>query len=276
MVTNRRLVGKYGLRPSPLGHKWKFKFSDYIDTSQLPPIPAGAFGHTNKVTQPWGMYMNDQLGCCVVAGAQHETRLWVAEGTGSDTVTFDDAVTVRNYRKLGNYDPANPDTDQGCDMLVAAQLRIRDGIFDSNGHLHKLGIALELDCGPNYLNLDQFWYASFLFDGLGLGIGVTDEWEIDFQDGIPWDANDYNPNQIKGGHYVPAIAREELNLHGQTVLAGEIVTWGGIQQITPAGLQVCTNRVMCYASMEKLNNGVDMNGLSWSDMRADIQRVVNM
>jgi hypothetical protein len=265
-----RTVGKYGLRAPAPGQRWGFKFSDYVDLTQLPPIPSGAFGHMSLVTKPWDVYLNDQLGCCVVSGAQHEHRLWVAEGTGTDTVVFDDASTIKNYELLGGYQPGNSSTDQGCDMLTAARHRIREGIIDANGKVHKLGIALELDCGPGYLNMEQFWYACYLFDGLGLGIGVTRQWQRDFEVEAPWDVVDYNPNDIAGGHYVPAMARER---NGR--LYADVITWGEKQKITVAGLQACTDIVMCYATKEKLRNGRDMQGLSWSDMRSDIRKVAH-
>lgn len=113
----QRIPGKFGLRPVPYGHKWELQMDAYADLKALPPLPIGAFGHTSKVTKPWEMYLNDELGDCVVAGKQHCLRLWLAEGTGSDTITFDDACTIRNYELLGHYNPANPDSDQGCDML---------------------------------------------------------------------------------------------------------------------------------------------------------------
>jgi hypothetical protein len=270
-----RTVGKFGLREPALGHakRFGFKFGDYVDLTALPPIPKGAFGHLDKVTKPWGIYKNDVLGCCVVAGAQHETRLWVAEGTGSDTVVFDDAVTVKNYELLGNYNPNNPDSDQGCDMLTAAELRMRDGIQDANGKTHQLGIALQLDCGPGYLNMEQVWYGLYYFDGMGFGIAVTSQMQTDFENEIPWDSADYNPNDIEGGHYVPGMARESINLHGQSVLEADVITWGAKQPVTPSGLQVMTNTVLVYATKEKLNNGKDLEGLSWSDMRSDIRKV---
>jgi hypothetical protein len=262
-----RIAGKYGLRPPPAGKKWGFRFSDYLDATRLPPIPEGAFGHTDKVEGPWEILLNDQLGCCVVSGAEHETMLWTAEA-GRQAV-FNDAATIHNYCKLGNYQPGNPDTDQGCDMLHAAKLRIRDGIVDWAGHVHKIGIALELDCGPGWLNMTQFWYACWLFDGLGLGIDVTSAWKNDFEAGRDWDAADYNPNDVVGGHYVPAVAR--VNADGR--LCVEVVTWGERQMLTVDGLQACTVTVLCYASPEKLHNGRDLEGLSWSDMRSDIRKI---
>src|SRR5271168_3829395 len=115
-----RAAGKFGLRPVPHGMQWGFKFGDYVDATRLPPIPAGDFGHTKLITKPWEVYLNDKLGDCVVAAKQHTIRLWHAEGTGSDTVTFSDDTTVKNYELLGDYNPDNPNSDQGCDMLTAA------------------------------------------------------------------------------------------------------------------------------------------------------------
>lgn len=269
----RRSPGLFGLRPSPLGHKWALSFGSYVDLTALPPIPTGSFGHTNVVTRPWGMYKNDVLGCCVVSGKQHCLRLWLAEGTGSDTVTFSDDTTVKNYELLGHYNPNDPSSDQGCDMLYAAEVWMRHGIWSDGGKLHKIGIALELESGPGYLNMAQFWYANFLFDGVGLGIGVTPTMQQDFADEVAWDAASYNPADVVGGHFIPAVARESTNLHGQKVLDAEAITWAGTQLITPDGLQAITNTVLVYASQEKLHNGKDMEGLSWSDMRADIRKL---
>lgn len=274
---SRRTVGKYGLLLPPPGRRAKLKFGDYVDTTSLPPIPKGAFGHMDTVKVPWGMLKNDELGCCVVSGAEHEHMLWHAE-IGSPIPVFDDASTVANYELLGGYQPGNPDTDGGCDMVAAAHKRITKGIVDANGERHFLGIALELDCGPGYLNMTQLWYAAWLFDGLGLGILVTPEWEDDFANRKPWDAADYNPDHIAGGHYVPLMAREVETLHGpsSTVYDADVVTWGEKQAITTPGLKICTTTVLAYASQEKLRNGKDVDGLSWSDMRADIKRIAAM
>lgn len=265
----QRIPGQFGLRPTPLGHNWQLQLASYMDIKELPPIPAGAFGHTKLVTKPWGMYKNDELGCCVVSGKQHNLRLWLAEGTGSDTVTFSDETTVRNYELLGHYNPSNPDSDQGCDMLYAAEVWMRHGIWDDAGKLHKIGIALELQCGDGYLNMDQFWYAAYLFDGIGLGIGVTPQMQEAFAAGTPWDVSQYDPRNVIGGHFVPAMAR--VNDNGK--LVPQVITWGEPQDITVPGLQAITNTVLVYATPEKLNNGKDLEGLSYSDMRADIRQL---
>jgi hypothetical protein len=106
--------------------------------------------------------MNDTLGCCVVAAKEHTTRMWAAEGTGSDTLVFNDAATILNYEVMGGYNPEDPDSDQGCDMLTAARLWLTRGILDANNHTHKPGVALQLQAG----NWEQLLYAAYYFDGV--------------------------------------------------------------------------------------------------------------
>ena len=261
-----RVVGKFGLRPTPHGVRWPLKFSSYVDATKLPPIPDGDFGHTDLLTQPIGIYCNDQLGCCVVSGAEHETRLWHAEGSGRDELVFDDDTTISNYTLLGNYDPEDPYSDQGCDMVNAAQIRMDKGILDSNGKAHRVGAALQLQPG----NWEQLLYACYYFDGVGLGILVTAAMQQAFQNNEPWDVDCFNPNDVEGGHYVPAVAR----VGGDIV----VITWGQPQRLTRAlyTADQFNTTVFAYASPEKLRNGKDLNGLSWSDMRADINALATL
>lgn len=261
-----RTAGKYGLRPVPHGMRWGLKFGDYVDLTQLPPLPAGDFGHTEQVTKPWDIYLNDQLGDCVVASKEHVTRLWVAEGTGADTVTFSDTTTVDNYTLLGNYNPNDPNSDQGCDMLTAAHLWLTQGIADDTGTRHKPGIALQLQAG----NWEQLLYATYLFDGVELGILVTPNMQKAFEAEQTWDTPDFNLNDVEGGHCVPVVARKDGLL--------ELITWAEPQLLTKALYTApqFNTVTMAYASQEKLHNGVDLEGLGWSDMRSDISKVARM
>jgi hypothetical protein len=261
-----RTIGKYGLRLPAPGHKWPFKFGDYVDMTQLPPIPKGDFGHTGLVTKPWEIYKNDVLGDCVVAAKQHKIRLWHAEGTGADTITFSDATTVKNYTMLGNYNPDDPDTDQGCDMLHAAKLELKYGVLDDAGNRHKPGIALQLQSG----NWEQLLYATYLFDGVELGVLVTPGMQQAFADEQPWDLPQYNPYDVEGGHCIPVVARADG--------LPQVITWAEPQLLTQALYSAPQfNMVtMCYATQEKLSHGKDLEGLSWSDMRSDIRKVARM
>jgi hypothetical protein len=261
-----RTVGKFGLRPVPHGMRWGYKFSDYIDLTQLMPLPSGDYGHTDQVTKPWQMYLNDVLGNCVVAAKQHKIRLWHAEGTGSDTVTFSDDTTVQNYSLFGNYVPGDPDSDQGCDMLTAAHLELTRGVLDDAGNRHKPGIALQLQSG----NWEQLQYAAYLFDGVEIGILVTQDMQTAFANGQPWDLPQFRVEDAEGGHCVPVMCRRDG--------LPELITWKEPQRLTKALYTAPQFNMitMCYASQEKLRNGKDMNGLSWSDMRSDIRRVARL
>lgn len=251
-----RQVGLYGCRYT---QQWGLKFGDYVDATALPPIPTGDFGHTSLIGD-WGMLMNNTLSCCVVSGAEHETMLWTAE-SGNPPAVFDDQTTIRNYQTLGGFQPDDPATDQGCDMAAAAQLRVTQGITDVAGNTHKVGAVLELQPG----NIEQLWYALYLFDGVGCGLVMSREWESAFAQHSPWDTSNYgNPS---GGHYVTLVGRSSGNI--------QLVTWGQPQLMTPAAYQTpgVVQKVLCYASQEKLRNGVDLEGLSWSDIRADMPKV---
>ena len=58
----------------------------------------------------------------------------------------------------------------------------------------------------------------------------------------------------------------------------QLVTWGEPQLLTRALYTTpqFNTITMVYASQEKLHNGVDEEGLSWSDMRSDIKKVVRL
>src|SRR3954453_12473384 len=58
----------------------KFKLRDFVDIDAI-PRPPRTFGHEagpQKLGSGWGMLGNDNYGCCVWAGAAHETMLWNA------------------------------------------------------------------------------------------------------------------------------------------------------------------------------------------------------
>jgi hypothetical protein len=243
--------------------RWDLKFGDYVDLTQLEPLPTGDYGHTAKVTKPWGMYMNDALGCCVVSAKQHKVRLWHSEGFGSDTVTFADAITVKNYSLFGNYQLGNPDSDQGCDMVTAAQLEVKKGVLDDLGKRHKPGIALQLQPG----NWEQLLYAIYYFDGVELGILVTPAMQQAFANEQPWDISQFNTADVEGGHCVLATDRKDG--------LPEVVSWGAPQKITKALYTApqFNTITMAYASPEKLSLGVDLEGLGWSDMRSTMRKI---
>ena len=114
------------------------KLKNYLDTSQLPPLPV-SFGHQALITS-CGMLGNDIVGDCVIAGADHETLLWCQEG--GSPVIFTDQDAIDDYSAITGYDPNDPSSDQGTDVRTALKYRQKTGMIDSG----EKGIRLVLIC----------------------------------------------------------------------------------------------------------------------------------
>ncbi len=215
-----RVAGKRGMlpyRPNSI----LFKFGDYLVPEQLPNLPA-AFGHIRS--QPpggWGIDANDSAGCCVIAGFNHETIVY-AIATRRPIPKFTDHSTLADYSRAlvagggAPYDPLDPSTDSGLDILAASDWRRKVGLTDADGTVHKSLAYTEVDTPSGLL------YAARLFGAGGVGLALPSNAEQKFEDGVPWNA-DGSPED---GHYVPIIGR---NSHGNFVC----VTWGCLQAITP-------------------------------------------
>lgn len=247
-------LGKLPARPGAV----KLKLANYIDTSVLPKPPA-SFGHERLVTA-WGMAMNDQLGCCVVSGAAHESLLWNKEA--GKTVRFDDNSIIRNYSAIGGYVPGRPDTDQGCDMEVAAKYRRQTGIVDADGNRHKIGAYIALEPG----NVTQLWYATYLFDGVGIGVEFPSQWMDAFNQHRTWGRVSHPKNV--GGHYIPGVSKRNRN--------ALIVSWGVVVPLTASGYSQFNDETVAYLTEEKLVNGKSLEGFDINQLRTDLAAVTHV
>lgn len=246
--------GKLPARPGAI----TFKFGTYLDKSKLPPVPA-TFGH-EVITQTWGVLNNDQCGDCVIAGACHETMLWLA-AAGRDAVPFDDMTAIKNYREAqadqgyNIYNPADPLSDTGLDMEKAAAWRRTVGIVDASGTRHTIKAYANID------NVQDLATAAYFFGAAGLGIKVTDTCMDQFQNGEPWDGSD---GKVVGGHYIPVVGR---NSRGNLI----VITWGRLQAITPAGIEKMMDEAIAYLSPEYLTaKGVSPEAFNETQLDADL------
>jgi hypothetical protein len=170
-------------------------FDTYFSASDL-PMPPLMFGKPWLVNE-WNIFSNDKVGDCVLAGAAHETILWRAEA--GTPVEFTDASVLSDYSAVTGYDPANPDSDQGTDMQVAASYRLKTGVSDKDGTRHKIDAYVALSPG----NLDQVALAAFLFGAVGVGIQFPSSAFDQFDHGEPWDP--VAGSHIINGHYIPCL-----------------------------------------------------------------------
>jgi hypothetical protein len=231
--------------------------------ASLPTAPA-VFGHYDLIGQA-GMLGNDQYGDCVFAGGDHETMLWTA--IGGSKVTFTDSAALSDYSAVTGFNPNDPNSDQGTDMEEAAKYRRKTGLVDGRGRRHTIDAYLELPGvsarganNPATL-LPAIASSAYVFGAIGIGIEFPESAMQQFNAGQPWSIVKGSP--IQGGHYVPLVGRRA---NGNYV----VITWGELQEVTPAFLTEYVDEAIAYVSIEQLKNGKNLEGFDLSTLQADL------
>jgi len=157
-----------------------FKLAKYLKIPELPAAPPAM--DWSKAVANYGMLLNDQLGCCVIAGMMHLAMGWQANaGTapaGSPALPADSDV-IAAYRAIGGYNPADPSTDHGCNMLDALNYWRSTGLT-IGGTVHKIAAFAEV----NLKNDAEVKAALWLFGGLFTGFAMpesadgADSWTV--------------------------------------------------------------------------------------------------
>lgn len=247
-------VYKLGKLPARKG-AISLQLTRYLKPAMLPTPPL-IFGRYHLV-QTWPMLGNDRVGDCVLAGGDHEVMLWNAEA--GNAVAFSDADALGDYSAITGYDPAHPSTDRGTDMQQAASYRRKVGLVDSGGVRHKVTAYVGLTAG----DVDQLALSSWLFGATGIGILMTRDNMQQFADGKPWAPT---AGKIDGGHYVPVVGRRP---NGNFVC----VTWGRLQEITPAFYEQRNDEAVAYLNIERLTDGKSRDGFDLPTLRDDLAMV---
>lgn len=228
------------------------------DPNALPVVPI-SFG-MDSLPSPWGMMGNDSAGDCVEAGIIHSIMRWTLRNGGA-TAPFSDDDALNLYSAWTGYDPNYPSTDQGTNMVDAYKRWQKTGVTDDAGKVHKIGAYVALTAGDT----DELAEAAYIFGCVGVGVQFPDQWMDAFDDGEPWDRIG-RPN-IEGGHYIPVIGRKP---NGNFVC----VTWGKLQEITPAGYKQFADEGLVAVSEDQLNaKGVNAIGFDYAKLTADLAKV---
>jgi hypothetical protein len=157
------------------------------------------------------MLGNDQYGDCAEAGAMHLIQAQTANTGQPLTGTLQQTLDL--YSAVTGFNPADPSTDQGTDLLSLLQYWKTTGIMvtDANGNpvVHKILGWASLDL----TSIAQIRYASYIFGGTYLGIRCP---QSALADTSNWT---YVPNSpIDGGHCITGV--------GQGAAGGHVVSWG--------------------------------------------------
>lgn len=157
------------------------------------------------------MLGNDQFGDCAEAGAMHFIQTETANVGTPLKGTLQQTLDL--YSTLTGFNPADPATDQGTDLLSLLQYWKNTGIqvTDAAGKIvtHKIAGFATLDV----TSIAQLRYACDLFGGLYLGIQCP---QSALDDTTNWVWNPSSP--VVGGHCI--------NGTGQGGAGGHIQSWG--------------------------------------------------
>jgi len=229
-LTGRRVF--FGRKQTPIeiieAHA---KIKDYLPLESLPTAPATIDYSPEAMAALLLIYLNNVLGCCVPAATEHADGVFTGNA-GGPAIIFTDTQTEFNYTGMsgGEFNPADPSTDQGCNIDTALTYWQANGLLADGSH--KIAGWLAVD--PT--NVAQVKSTIWLFGDNVLGLNLPAAWITPFpsESGFVWDvAGDPDPNN---GHCVVAI--------GYTAVGIIISTWGMIGIMTWAALaKYCASSV---------------------------------
>jgi hypothetical protein len=125
-------------------------------------------------------------------------------------------------------------------MSDAAKYRRKTGLLDADGKVHFIKGYAALPVG----DADIAMRANYMFGAIGIGLQLPES-AIEASDaGKIWDVPSQRSN-IVGGHYVVGTG---MNSKGKIV----IVTWGGVQGVTPEFIDRYMDEGLVYFSEEYL------------------------
>lgn len=191
----------------------KFSDSDFLfkNLIRAAPVPENYDWDITHPGVPTPVFLNDQLGDCVMAGRAHQTlRFEMAEQKKLISIS-DDEVKAEYFRETGGADSG---------LVVSDSLRNwrRLGWY-AGGKNYKIRAYARLDVANQY----QVKSAIYADLGMGIGFDVPQSAMDQFNNGQPWTlVPGHNPSL--GGHYVYCVGYDKDGI--------TCVTWGRRQRMS--------------------------------------------
>jgi len=252
---------KFG-RIAPVTLGLRLRLGNYVDLSQLPPAPGSCDYTRSSMSSLVNVFLNDQLGDCVIAGGYHVTG--VETGNAGNLFEATNQQIVADYSVIGGYKPGDPSTDRGCNEVTALNRWMTHGF--ANGT--KLTGWFQIDAS----NKQEVQLAMWLFENLYFGVALPDEWIKPFpeKENFTWDVAgdaDYD-----NGHCFIGAGYDSKGV--------VIDTWGLLGYITwDAIAKYCSNsqggELYAMLSPDQIAKGQAKapNGVAWQDIVADFNKL---
>lgn len=244
-------------RPDPTAPR--LKLSDYLDRKALPTPPASLDYTPLAMQAVSNMYMNDQLGDCVIAGGYH-VRGITSANAGGPIALFSNAQVVQDYSAIGGYVPGNPSTDQGCDEVTALNYWMNTGFPDGV----KLAGWLTIDA----TNETEIMQAIWLFENNFYGMELPDDWvqNMPSASGFTWDVE--GAPDPSNGHCVAGGGYTKTGVKICTWALTGTITWAATAEYASSKnggeLHILLSPDMLIKAQQKSPAGVD-----WPSLIAD-------
>ena len=203
-------------------------------------------------------FLNERLGCCVVAAGYH--ILGVLTGNAGPTFTATSPQIISDYSAIGKYVPGDPSTDRGCNEQEAFNHWMTTGFAD--------GSRLAGYTAVNAANPSEVKAALYLFENLIFGMTMPNSWiyPLPSKPGFVWDAA--GPSDPNNGHCVMATGYNDKGV--------QIVSWGFAGTVTWKALAEYAipsagGEMYALLSPDQLIRAVQKapNGIAWNDLVAD-------
>jgi len=225
----------------------------------LPSAPATCDYSAKAMAGLNQMYLNNELGDCVIAGGYHVEGVETGNASGTPFIATNQQI-IADYSAIGGYNPDDPSTDQGCDEVTALNYWTQTGFANKT---KLLGYAAVDPTNPA-----ELMSALYLFENLYFGLELPDQYVNPFPaaSGFTWDvAGNPDPNN---GHCIVGVG---YNAQGVT-----ISTWGMLGTFTWAAVaKYCTAQangaLYVLLSPDELSAGQTRapNGVDWTALIAD-------
>jgi hypothetical protein len=202
----------------------------------------------------WGMMLNDNLGDCTCAAPGHMIQQWTYYA-GHEVVPPDSTI-LKAYEAVGGYNPNDPGTDNGANMLDVLNYWRKTGIDG-----HKILAYVSVD--PK--NLTEVKQAVELFGNVYLGIQLP----VSAQNERAWTVPSGGIYSAQGqpgswgGHAIPVMAYSSKTL--------TCITWGARLKMSWNFFEDYTDELYAVLSQDWVaKSGVAPSKLNLAQLQTDL------
>ena len=248
-------------RNRPIARGPRLSLRNYLMRG-VPEPPANA-DYSKKATSALSqLYLNNQLGDCVIAGMAHLVGVFTGNAGGPPAV-YNNNEIISLYSAIGGYVPGHPNTDRGCDEQPALNYWQQHGAATPSG-AHEIAGWISV----NGADKIEYRTALWLFENLYFGLELPNAWINPFPSAPGFTWNVAGPPVPTNGHCVVGV--------GYTQKGVTICTWGMLGLMTDAAIAKYATTVgagelytvVSHDSLEKATQRAP-TGFDWSQLVAD-------